>query len=310
MAGVQDSLQGTVSFWARVSSAIVGSSAYLFAVRDASDAAGFRGFQVTKGTTGVWIVQGRNTANSLRMSLLGTTNAHTLGWHHVVASWTSGSGRILVNGLDDTAGGSVFLTGSDLDYTRGLNTLFQADAPATSGQFQGDVYDFAFWPGLFVDLTDAEEVRKFISSDGLTSSDGDFANPGPTAGTRKPVGYPLGDLGQPAVFFTGGFTHNMGTAGPFQDRAAFDESTTEPVVYRQSSSPLARPGERSFDSEKSGFTYPRHLTFVERREGNPDYGLRMGFDERSAPTRDDNPGYRLSHFIFQDREEDDEEYDR
>ena len=157
-------------------------------------------------------------------------------------------------------------------------------------------------------------VRKFISSDGLaitgtaTVTAGDYANPGPTPGTRKPVAYSP-ELGRPAVFFTGGFTHNMGSGGPFDATVAFAEDLTEPAAYRQSGAPGARPGERSFDSEKSGFTYPRHKTFLEQRE-IPGYGLRMGLDERSGKTRDDNSGYRLSHWIFQDREEDDEESDR
>lgn len=298
LAGVVDSPKGTVAFWTK--SAVPAGSVYVLAIRNAADVA-VRGFQVTRGATGAWSIQGRNSADALKLVL--TSTVAGTAWQQVLASWdlTAGAGKILINGVDATAAGGTFLS-ADIDYTRELTTLFNADAPAAAGQYVGDVYDFAFWPGLFVDLTVVAEVAKFISSDGLA----DYESQGPTATTRKPVAY-SSTLGRPAVFFTGAFSHNMGTGGPFQDAAAFGGSTTEPAVYRQSGSPDAHPGERSFDSDKSGFTYPRHKTFVERREGNPDYGLRMGLDERSSRTRDDEPGYKLSYFIFQTREEDDED---
>lgn len=304
LAGVVDSKKGTVSFWTKPAAAMAGSSRYIFAI---GDTAGDRGFQITKGATNVWTIQGRNSAGTLILNMLGKTAA-TVAWQHTVASWdlSAAKGKIFLNGVDDTAAGAT-LTDGTIDYTQVNVSLFDAVAPAILGQFVGGVYDFAFWPGTYVDLTVAAELAKFISSDGLV----DFANPGPTAGTRKPVAYHP-DLGRPAVFFTGAFTHNMGNGGSFASvvAGAPAEASDEPAAYRQSGSPAARPGERSFDSDKSGFTYPRSQTFIERREGNPDFGLRMGLDERSAPTRDDNPGYRLSRWIFQDREEDDEEYDR
>lgn len=315
LAGVTDSKKGTLSAWLRMTAGD-GANQTIFIIRNSGSL--LQGINFARAASNKVVINGRDSSDSANLALQSDASwVIANGWFHVVASWDLGAsggavGKMYINRA--SAGTLVTGVNSNIDYTRDLCELFVIDPTNDSagGPIQWaqgmELYDLAFWPGLFVDLTDATVLARFISSDGIT----DQANPGPTAGTPKPVGYNFSNIGAiPALFFSGPFTHNMGNGGPFVLTGRYTaESTTEPAVYRQSGSPDARPGERSFDSEKSGFTYPRHKTFIERREGNPDYGLRMGLDERSGRTRDDNPGYRLSHFIFQDREEDDEEYDR
>jgi hypothetical protein len=80
--------------------------------------------------------------------------------------------------------------------------------------------------------------------------------------------------------------------------------------YRQAATSMKNPGQRWFDSEISGFSFPREDTFVEQREGLTTKGLRLGTSEMDDRTRLENPDRSLQQFIFPEREEDYQEDDR
>jgi len=112
------------------------------------------------------------------------------------------------------------------------------------------------WPGITVDPTDADVLRRFVSSDGLTN----YANPGPTSGTPKPVGYGIGgtDAGggtEAIIVFNGPFLVNRGTGGAFTVSGTL--SSSRPVTSARDNTAWLTPGERWFNSDRSGFSYPR-----------------------------------------------------
>lgn len=178
--------------------------------------------------------------------------------------------------------------------------------------YDGGMYDFMFKSGVYVDITDSNNLKKFVSSDGRTASDPHYwQNPGPNAGV-KPVGYGLGAAlalnGEQAdIYFSGNFQHNKGTGGAFVLSGAFTEED-DPRVYRSAAHYDTK--ERWFESELSGWSFTRSRTFIEQREGHPKRGLRMGIDEMDGSFRQEQPSATFSQMIYHDREDDSEEWDR
>lgn len=173
--------------------------------------------------------------------------------------------------------------------------------------------DLVFKAGEYVDLSDAANLELFVSSDGRTAS-GDlfWQNCGPNAGV-KPVGYGVGAPifnGKTAdIHFSNVFQNNKGTGGEFVvSGLPFDAPSEEIDVYRAAAHYDQR--ERWFDSELTGFSYTRSRTFIEQREGHPKKGLRMGVDEMDEPFRQERPADTLNQLLFNDREDDTEEWDR
>jgi hypothetical protein len=92
------------------------------------------------------------------------------------------------------------------------------------------------------------------------------------------------------------FQINRGTGQNFTINGT-PATSRGPLIYRQSAL-KPTPGERWFDSEQSGFSYPRSETFIEQREGIPSYGKRLGKDERDEKTRQERPGLSFSQIIL------------
>lgn len=238
------------------------------------------------------VVTGRSTGNGSAIITLTSDTTYTDSdtWLGVLASWDipNSKGYLYVNRSSDLGSSSFTSTvGIDLDVA---GYYFGGDPNYTN--WVGDVHDFYFWDD-YIDISDSDEIVKLISSDGVT----DYANPGPTAGTPKPVGIQMWGppfYKPPIVAFCGAFTDNKGIAGHGSWVGSFDWIDTDDddvQTYRQTGARNARLGERSFDSERTGWTYARHDTFIERREGLSDFGKRLGIAERKARTRQERPGH-------------------
>jgi hypothetical protein len=224
---------------------------------------------------------------------------------------------LYVNGTDDLD--TSTLTDATLDYTSAGPWSIGVSDPDSTQVFPlyADLLDLVFWPGTYIDFSDSDTMNLALSTDGLTNSDytptARYANPGPTAGVRKPVGYGVqatipSDGVAAAVLFSGAFAKNNGTGGVFSQTGVIDQNDNM-RTYRQSSTKQV-PGQRSFDSEISGFTYAREDTFIEQRDGLTTKGLRLGQQERDARTRLELPDRTFTQFIYPEHEEDIEERDR
>lgn len=253
-----------------------------------------------------------NAATTVIYSAYTTTAYDDNSWHHVVISGDlSNAVNWRVDRSAPTLTVETAISNQDIDFDGSVQWNVGNYLDADVSKFKGALFDLLFKAGEYVDLTDADKLKLFISSDGRDAS-GDlfYQNVGPNPGI-KPVGYGVGAPvfnGEKAdIIFSNSFQYNQGTGGAFVLTSTFDE-TEDPDVYRSA----AHYGnkERWFESELTGFSYTRSKTFIEQREGHPKRGLRMGLDEMDDRFRQESPADTYQQLLFNDREEDTEEWDR
>ena len=235
-------------------------------------------------------------------------------WHHFVISCDLSVPVIhfRIDGIAPTVIETTLTVSETIDFESPTAWRIGANISETAWS-DFALEDLVFKTGQFVDISDLNTLELFISSDGRAAS-GDlfWQNVGPNAG-RKPVGYGVGAPifnGEKAdVYFSNSFQSNLGTGGAFVvSGLPFDTPTNAPNVYRHAAQYDNK--ERWFDSELTGFSYTRSRTFIEQREGHPKKGLRMGVDERDEHFRQERPADSLNQLLFNDREDDTEEWDR
>lgn len=303
LTGVSDSKKGTIAFWFKRGATGAGS------IFSSGSATGFYAL-FTSGNLLRFI--GYNSAGTKILQLDSSAITSTSLWYHAIASWdlSAGSTHLYINGSSDNTEDTA--TDAAVDYTGDAVAIGGSTAGASL--YNGKLYDLIFWPGSYADLSDATELRKFVSSDGVAIAAADPYGAGQHIATIpsgvKPVGYghdasfPTGV--RPAVFFSNDWRINRGTGGPFTLVSDFDtESSPDiPNAYRLASRG-GKVGERWFDSEKSGMSAPRSETFIERRPGHPDYGKRLRTkDEMDERTRDLEPRDRSFISLLNPREDD------
>jgi len=305
--GTASSKKGTLCFWVLRDGT---SSETIFNALDGSSNSIFSVSFVATGSVGELRIRAANAAGTDILDMYSDTALEADTYNSYVASWDLGEGLAYVYKMraDDTKAGAT-VTDDTIAYANIVDTYLGFDG--TSSYLDGALYDFLFWPGVYSDLTDEETLLRFISSDGFTYTgdltNGQYANPGPTSGTPKPVGYGPGG-GRPAngihptILFSGPFADNRGTGGPFQLNGTLDLDRG-PASYRQSAL-YPTPGERWFDSERSGFSFPRSQTFIERREGHPQVGSRMGITEQDEPFREEDGALDMANLILGNEEDD------
>jgi len=300
LAGVASAKTGTLAYWFK---ATANPGNILLGI----NAGGNRVGSSIESSTGKVTIVLRDSGDNVLWSSKTAADYSDSAWHHVAISWdlAATTGQLYVDRTLDQVDATAPSDGT-VDYAGVSEWIVGANTGGSANFLTGEMYDIGFWPGVFVDLSVANNLRKFVSSDGLT----DYANPGPTAGTVKPVGYGAdGSIPtkgtRPALYLSGPFSANRGTGGAFTASGALAQ-TTGPLAYRQS--PLrATPGERWFDSDRSGFSAPRSETFIEGREGIGAFGQRLRNSERDDRTRNERPGLTFSRLILGDREDDAED---
>lgn len=305
LTDVSSSKIGTFSFWlntAATSGTIVAGGAVAGSEKFIID--------LTSGKVRITL---RNSAGTI-LWRANTVAINTSLWKHISGAYTLGTptAQLFVDRVSDETETTAAIDGT-VDYAGATTWTIGATVDATSF-FDGKLYDFIFWPGTFIDLSDATTRKFLISSDNLSlSAVRNYPNLEPSG--VKPVGYghdaslPTEGV-RPAIYFGGGWNQNRGTGGPFTLNGTFESQTSpdNPNAYRKSAK-WSTPGQRWFDSERGGFSYPRAQTFVENREGHPDFGKRMGLDERDETTRDVGPlrSVSVSSLVRGSDEEDEED---
>lgn len=307
---VAASKSGTIAFWFKTSTA---SSACIL---QAATVASQSRMRINVSSAGVEM---NLLTADLDLSWKASTDTDPTdgNWHHLAAAWDLANTNALLylDGLVDQTD-----TTGPQDESIPWEDVTQISIGATVNGatfFNGKIYDLIFWPGTFVDLSDATELRKLVSSDGTSIAASDPFGAGEHIATIpsgvKPVGYghdasfPTGVA--PAVYFSNDWRINRGTGGPFTVVGDFgtESSPDNPNPYRLASRG-GKVGERWFDSEKSGMSAPRGETFIERRPGHPDFGKRLRTkDERDEDTRDLSPHDRAFVSLLNPREDDSRE---
>lgn len=291
LIGAGDSKKGTLSAWIKPTTISGTTTETIFRLDETGSGALFA--FTHNGADGKLRVVGSAAGGALVLDLL-STSAYTAasGWLEVVASWDLALANtkqfLYVNRA--AAVSVVTRTDTAIGYTLTTTCALGARANDTL-YFKGSLEDFAFWPGVYIDLSVADNLEMFVSSDGR---DNDYPNPGPVTGV-KPVGYSrfISLNGAPAVHFNEYVRLNRGdggqgwvASGTFVKVAAVDAVKTSaqyvyPAVYRQSAiAGQGSPGMRWFDSARGGFSYPKSEAVRE-----PDNGAFVGRDEMDAPSR-------------------------
>lgn len=272
-------------------------------------------FVLTLRTDGELQIVCRNAAGTIIVNVLTSGAAlEDSTWHHFVLAVDLSQPEVLcyIDRVAATLTETTLTADGIIDFESPVIWVIGANA-ADSIFADFALYDLLFKAGEYVDLSDANNLELFVSSDGRTASGDSFwQNVGPNTGV-KPVGYgidfPCFNFNKPDIYFSGDFQQNKGTGGQFVvSGLPFDAADNEPRVYRAAAH--YDNNERWFDSELTGFSYTRSRTFIEQREGHPKRGLRMGIDEMDEPFRQERPGDTYHQLLFNDREDDTEEGDR
>ena len=282
LTDVSSSKIGTLSFWLKTAA----TSGTIFA---GGAAAGSEKFIVDL-TSGKVRITLRNSAGTT-LWRANTSAINTSLWKHIAIAFTLGTptAYLYVNRTSDETETTAATDGT-VDYAGATIWTVGATVDGTD-KFDGKLYDLLFWPGTFIDLSDSTKLKYLVSSDGVSVSATKNYQPSIPSGV-KPVGYghdftfPTSGV-KPSTAFVGNFATNRGTGGRFTLNGTWESQSSpdNPNAYRGSAK-WATPGQRWFDSEQSGFSYPRAETFVESREGHPAFGKRLGLDERDETTRD------------------------
>ena len=168
-----DGALGTVSFWIKFNGGN-GASQSLWCSQGTY-------FLIQRPATNILEITGYTSSASQILYIKSTgTILSDGGWHHVVASWnqTSQTQHFYLDGVQDKASGGINNAGV-IDYTRGTHTLgaFQ-DA---SQKINADIAQF-YLTTEFIDLSNATNLAKFITTDGTPVDMGsDGATPTGTA---------------------------------------------------------------------------------------------------------------------------------
>ena len=169
-----DSALGTVSFWIKFNGGN-GASQTLWCSEGTH-------FMIQRPSTNILEITGYTSGDSQILKIKSTGLLLTTGsWQHVVASWnqTTQTQHFYLDGVEDkNASGGVNSAGV-IDYTRGTHT-FGAFQDATQ-KTNADIAQF-YLTTEYIDLSDSDELAKFITTDGYPVSMGsDGSTPTGTA---------------------------------------------------------------------------------------------------------------------------------
>ena len=122
-----------------------------------------------------------NASGSIIMRIETTSKITDTSWHHLMLSTNGSTQHLYLDGVEDLNG--VTNTDDNIDYTR--NNYVIGRSAGSGSHFNGDMADYIF-DDTYVDLSDASNRAKFISTDGEPVDPGDD---GATAMGASPLIY-------------------------------------------------------------------------------------------------------------------------
>lgn len=218
LSGVSNSKSGIFSCWLRIDGGNgsdlgilqgSGGSPSFVIWREASGSGRFR-FLIT------------DSSGTTKLDMF-TSGVYAAGatWRHVLASWdvsTAGARSIYVNDVSDLT--VLTFANATLAYTESLIELGAKDGTGAS-RFNGCMAEFYFAPGQYLDFSDANNRRLFISATGKPVDLG--ADGSTPTGTAPAIYEHLNDGENPA-----NFALNYGTGGNFGTTGSLDTASTSP----------------------------------------------------------------------------------
>ena len=165
-----------------------------------------------------FIAQNAANANIIIANPASTTTIASNAWAHLLMSWDLATTtlKVYINDIDRTATPGT-LTNSAIDYTQTRSGIGHWDGGSGPGasKYNGDMAEFYFQDGEFLDLTDVNNRRLFIDANGKPV---DLGSDGST---------PTGNI--PLVFLSGDTVDwhtNKGSGGGFTEFGALTDGTS------------------------------------------------------------------------------------
>ena len=222
LTGAADSKSGILSAWLRIDGSS-SSSQYTVLGSQSQRFAFFR-----SATSTLLAVTGYSTTGTNILNIqTSATHTNSATWLHCLFSWdlSTTTGNLYINDVDamDRTAGFFVLTNGTLDYTD-TDWITGASSVTGSNKFDGCLAELYFAPGQYLDISIANNRRKFITASGkpvYLGTDG----AGPT-GTAPLVYFHLDPAETVADFAT-----NRGTGGNFTITGSLSAGSTSPSDF-------------------------------------------------------------------------------
>lgn len=203
MTGAADSTMCTGSFW------IKGNTGELFQ----GDLTRFRALC----SVSVFRLRGRGTTGTNILEYDGATTLSTSAWQHVLFSYDlsdTGKRHVYINDVTDGGAWTTYTNATqdftESDYAIGANT-------GGTSKFNGDMAEFWFEDGVYIDFSNSANRRLFISAAGKPVN---LGTTGQTPTGSSPLIYLHNSL---ATWET-----NLGSGGGFTENGALSAAATSP----------------------------------------------------------------------------------
>ncbi len=218
LTGIADSKTGILSVW--LNFAADGSGERILSGSDLTNT----NLQITRTTGNLFQMIFKNAAAATIVLIENvTTMLNASGWVHILSSWDLSTPvvQIYLDDSEDADPTPTTLTDDTIAYSTGLADWFvgttEAGGTPTTDSFNGDMAELYFQDGEFLDFTDEDNRRLFISSGGKPVDLGsDGSNP---TGT------------QPIIYLTGAtatWHTNTGSGGGMTEVGALTDASTSP----------------------------------------------------------------------------------
>jgi len=216
--GNADSKLGIASFWARCDADNPSFPTDFLTAATAVGGGTIR-FLISYDVAERFIVNARNSAETLILNMLSSTYLSSSTWRHVLMSWdlANAAAHLYVNDASDSNSPSI--TNDTIDYTRADWAI--GGAPDGNGKFNGCITELYFAPGQYLDFSIVANRRKFISASSKPVYLG--ATGSLPTGTSPLIYQHLSDGEAVANFAT-----NRGTGGNFTITGTLDTGSTSP----------------------------------------------------------------------------------
>ena len=184
------------------------------------DSTSNRFFVQRLGTTGKFVIEGRNAAATTILKMTTNTGWTVDGlWHHYLASWdlANTTGWLYVDGANDLAAGGTF-TNDSIDHTVTEHYICGPGGNLVNSA----VFDMYLNIDTFLDLSVAANVQKFRSAAGKPV---DLGADGSTPTGAQPTGFFHLDVGETAA----NWAVNAGDGGGMTVTGALATASTSPT---------------------------------------------------------------------------------
>lgn len=218
LTGISNSNKFTMSVWVKQPSLVAGR---IFHIGSNMPAGGTSKFRLARALTGEFTITGLDAAVASTLILSTSAYTNTALWYQVLISIdlsNTSTRHVYVNDVADPSVTWSTYVDAPIDFNGGVGSAIGGTMNG-SQKWNGCMAQLAFWPGLYVDLSNTTIRRQFIDAAGKPTDYGDGTFAGATPSVLLNV-----DTGQPAS----DFATNLGNGGNYTITGALTTCSTSP----------------------------------------------------------------------------------